>query len=80
MALREDITSLAKNKNKESTSRKAHYINGCFETLQEAIGFCDQASTDLENITQQFSSIPKMDGGGEIDEVRGERDLCPPHE
>lgn len=83
VALREDITSLAKknqNKTKKSTKRKAHYINGYFEKLQEAIGICDQASTDLENITQQFSSLPKMDGGGEVNEMRGERDLGPSHE
>lgn len=69
-----------KTKQKKHYKRKAHYINGCFEKLQEAIGVCDQASTDLENITQQFSSLPKMDGGGEVNEMRGERDLCPPHE
>lgn len=72
--------SQKKKYRKNSTNRKAHNINCCFETALEAIGFCDQAITDLENITQQFSSIPKMDGRSEVDEKRGERDLCPPHE
>lgn len=43
--------SKKKTKTKGSTTRKANCINGCFQTPQEAIGFCDQASTDLENIT-----------------------------
>lgn len=70
--------SQKKNKWKNCTNRKAQDIKCCFETAQEAIGFCDQVSADLENITQQFSSIPKMDGGGEVDGMRG-RGTCVLH-
>lgn len=55
MALREDITSLAKKREKEITKKTAltgkHKTKCCFEMVQEAEGFCDQVSADLENIT-----------------------------